>query len=105
MSIRIYLAAWGSACLLASGGAFAQQAGSTTGPAAGKNVEPSTAIQKNNSAGSGSQDQGASTAGAGAPGAEAKPEPVKALAKVLRRPETKKSERARGYHSRAFTSA
>jgi hypothetical protein len=71
MSIRIYLAAWGSACLLASGVAFAQQAGSTSGPAAGKNVEPSTAIQKEN-AGSGSQDQG-SAAAAGAPGAEAKP--------------------------------
>jgi hypothetical protein len=73
MSIRIYLAAWGSACLLASGVAFAQQAGNTSGPATGNNVEPSTAIQKNNSAGSGSQDQGASAAAAGAPGAEAKP--------------------------------
>ena len=72
MSIRIYLAAWGFACLLASGVAFAQQAGSTSGPATGKNVEPSTATQKENSAKSGSQDQGASTA-AGAPGAEAKP--------------------------------
>jgi hypothetical protein len=72
MSIRIYLVAWGSACLLASGVAFAQQAGNTSGPAAGTNVEPSTAIQKDNSAGSGSQDQG-SGAAAGAPGAEAKP--------------------------------
>jgi hypothetical protein len=73
MSIRIFLAACGSACLLASGVAFAQQAGSTSGPAAGKNVEPSTAIQKENSAGSGSQDQSAYPAAAGAPGAEAKP--------------------------------
>jgi hypothetical protein len=72
MSFRIYLVAWGSACLLASGVAFAQQAGSTSGPAAGKNVEPSTATQKENSAGPGSQDQGASAA-AGAPGTEAKP--------------------------------
>jgi hypothetical protein len=71
MYIRIYLAAWAFACLLASGVAFAQQ-GSTSGPATGKNVEPSTATQKENSAKSGSQDQGASTA-AGAPGAEAKP--------------------------------
>jgi hypothetical protein len=71
MSIHSYLAALGSACLLASGVAFAQQPGSTSGPAAGKNVEPSTAIQKENSAGS--QDRGASSTAAGAPGVEAKP--------------------------------
>jgi hypothetical protein len=71
MSIHSYLAALGSACLLASGVAFAQQPGSTSGPAAGKNVEPSTAIQKGNSAVS--QDRGASSTAAGAPGVEAKP--------------------------------
>lgn len=70
MSIRSYLAILGSACLLASGVAFAQQPGSTSGPAAGKNVEPSTATQKKNSAEP--QDRGASSA-AGAPGVEAKP--------------------------------
>jgi hypothetical protein len=71
MSIGTYVAAWGSACLLASEVAFAQQPGSTSGPAAGKNVEPSTAAQKNNSAES--QDRGASSTAAGAPGIEAKP--------------------------------
>ena len=71
MSIRSYLAALGSACLLASGVAFAQQPGSTSGPAAGKNVEPSTATQKKNSPQP--QDRGASSNAAGAPGVEAKP--------------------------------
>jgi len=71
MSIHGYLAALGSACLLASGVAFAQQPGSTSGPAAGTNVEPSTAIQKENSAGS--QGRGAPSPAAGAPGVEAKP--------------------------------
>jgi hypothetical protein len=71
MSIHSYLAALGSACLLASGVAFAQQPGSTSGPAAGKNVEPSTATQKKNSAEP--QDRGASSSAAGAPGVEAKP--------------------------------
>ena len=71
MSIRSYLAALGFACLLIGGVAFAQQPGSTSGPAAGKNVEPSTAIQKENSATS--QDRGASSTAAGAPGVEAKP--------------------------------
>jgi hypothetical protein len=73
MAIRISLAICGSACLLASGVAFAQQAGSTSGPAAGKNVEPSTAIQKENSDTVGAKGTGASSTAAGAPGTEAKP--------------------------------
>jgi hypothetical protein len=67
MSIHSYLAALGSACLLAGGVAFAQQPGSTSGPASGTNVEPSTAVQKTNP-----RVRGSSTA-AGAPGIEAHP--------------------------------
>jgi hypothetical protein len=75
MAIRFFLAICGSACLLASGVAFAQQAGSTSGPAAGTNVEPSTAIQKENSGAMGAKekDKGASSTAAGAPGVEAHP--------------------------------
>jgi hypothetical protein len=73
MAIRIFLATCGSACLLASGVAFAQQAGSTSGPGAGTNVEPSTAIQKENSGALGAKDKGASSTAAGAPGVEAHP--------------------------------
>ena len=55
------------AFLFASGIAFAEQPGSTTGPAAGS---PSTAIQKENGGDPGAR--GAPTA-AGSPGVEAKP--------------------------------
>jgi hypothetical protein len=70
MAIRISLTLCTIAFLFSSGIAFAEQPGSTTGPAAGRNVEPSTAIQKENSGDSGAQ--GAPTA-AGSPGVEAKP--------------------------------
>jgi hypothetical protein len=70
MAIRISLRLCTIAFLFASGIAFAEQPGSTTGPAAGTNVEPSTAIQKENSGDSGVR--GAPTA-AGSPGVEAKP--------------------------------
>jgi hypothetical protein len=73
MAIRFFLAICGSACLLASAVAFAQQAGSTSGPAAGTNVEPSIAIQKENSGAMGAKDKGASSTAAGAPGVEAHP--------------------------------
>ena len=67
MAIRMSLMLC-TAFLFANGIAFAEQPGSTTGPAAGRNVEPSTAIQKENDSGA----QGAPTA-AGSPGVEAKP--------------------------------
>jgi hypothetical protein len=51
------------------GMAFAQQAGNTSGPASGTDVQPSTAIQKETGRSSVS---GPST-GAGAPGVEGKP--------------------------------
>ena len=62
---------------MAQGGTSPQ--GSTTGPAAGSNVEPSTATQKQNPAAqttTGSQGSGQATTGAvgaGAPGATAHP--------------------------------
>jgi hypothetical protein len=67
MAIRIYLTLCQIAFVFASGIAFAEQPGSTTGPAAGGNVEPSTTIQKENSGASGAP------AAAGSPGVEAKP--------------------------------
>jgi hypothetical protein len=70
MAIRISLTLGMIAFLFASGVAFAEQPGSITGPAAGTNVEPSTAVQKENKDNSGVQ--GAPTA-AGSPGVEAKP--------------------------------
>ncbi len=54
--------------LLLGGLAFAQQSGNTSGPSSGTNVQPSTAIQKENSAG-----KGDTPSGAGAPGVEGKP--------------------------------
>ena len=68
MAIRMSLMLCTNGFLFANGVAFAQQPSSTTGPAAGRNVEPSTAIQKENDSGA----QGAPTA-AGSPGVEAKP--------------------------------
>ncbi|MGI8570117.1 MAG: hypothetical protein ACR2KT_14205 [Methylocella sp.] len=46
MAIRASLTLCTVASLFVGGVAFAQQSGTTTGPAAGKNVEPSTATQK-----------------------------------------------------------
>jgi hypothetical protein len=62
-------------CLVASvfvgSVAFAQQTGTTSGSAAGKNVEPSTATQKKYDSGQQRPEGGA--VGGGAPGIEAKP--------------------------------
>jgi hypothetical protein len=69
MAVRIFLTQSLVALLVSSGGAFAAEPGITTGPAAGTNVEPSTALQKGSGAGS---SEGSSVA-AGSPGVEAKP--------------------------------
>ena len=73
MKIRITPALWTVATLWASlwasGAAFAQSS-STSGPAAGTNVEPSTAIQKEDS---GQVSPRGAPNAAGAPGVEAKP--------------------------------
>jgi hypothetical protein len=59
------------AALFVGGVAFAQQTGTTSGSAAGKNVEPSTATQKKY--GSDQQRPEGGAVGGGAPGIEAKP--------------------------------
>ena len=63
-------------CLVASvfvgSVAFAQQTGTTSGPAAGKNVEPSTATQKKNES-EPQRPEGGGPVGGGKPGVEAKP--------------------------------
>lgn len=69
MSKRVLIAIT-SAGLLFGGAAMAQISGSSSGPATGKGVEPSTAIQKEEGR---SVDQGNVPTGAGAPGIEAKP--------------------------------
>jgi len=58
-----------------SGCAIAQGQGTTSGPAAGTNVEPNTAVQKQPAGRSGakSNDWKASSEAAGAPGIEGKP--------------------------------
>jgi len=68
-----------SIVILASGPAFAQQhsPGSTTGPATGGDVEPSTAIQKQNPSipNAGKQkESGVSGTSAGAPAIEGRPD-------------------------------
>ena len=71
MTIRLFHHACGffvlSLCL--GGVAFAQQDGSTSGPASGTNVQPSTAIQKE----TGRSSVGGPSTAAGAPGVEGKP--------------------------------
>jgi hypothetical protein len=60
--------------LLVGGIAVAGQPGDTSGPAAGKNVEPSTAVQKDESRSTtGGQDPRGSANAAGALGVEGKP--------------------------------
>jgi len=83
MTLRSCIAGAAATALLVFGSAvFAQ--GSTSGPATGTNVEPSTATQKQNAAnppqagsqGAGQGSGGAATGGAvsaGAPGASAQP--------------------------------
>jgi hypothetical protein len=53
MAVRIFLTQCLVALLVSSGVAFAAQPGITTGPAAGTDVEPSTAFHKQNSGDSG----------------------------------------------------
>lgn len=74
MSIRLLMICTAIVVLL-GGVATAQQGGATSGPAAGSNIEPSTAIQKQDegrSSGVG-QDYRGSSGAAGAPGIEGKP--------------------------------
>ena len=81
MKIRNYLAGAAVSALLALGPtAMAQQGtapgqpGSTSGPASGTHVEPSTAVQKQNPSGQATgAEAGQGAAGAGAPGAAASP--------------------------------
>ncbi|WP_395665680.1 hypothetical protein [Methylocella sp.] len=56
--------------LFVAGAALAQTAGTTSGPATGKNVEPSAATQKHEGR---SADDQMTPAGGGAPGVEARP--------------------------------
>ena len=92
MSIRIYLAAWGSACVLASGVAFAQQAGSTSGPATGMWNQAPPHKRSRKIKVPLSSARLAPRAPRRNPGLKAGA-PVKALAKVLRRSETKTAMR------------
>jgi hypothetical protein len=62
------------AALFVGGVAFAQQTGTTSGSAAGKNVEPSTATQKKQKKYDSDQQRlEGGAVGGGAPGIEAKP--------------------------------
>lgn len=69
MSKRLMLAL-AAAPLLFAGAAFAESAGTSSGSATGQNVQPSTAIQKQE--GRSAEDQ-MTPAGGGAPGIPAKP--------------------------------
>jgi hypothetical protein len=71
MAIFVSLTLCMVASLFVGGVAFAQQTGTTSGPAAGKNVEPSTATQKKND--SDQQRPEGGPVGGGKPGVEAKP--------------------------------
>jgi hypothetical protein len=71
MAIHASLTLCMVASLFVGGVAFAQQTGTTSGSAAGKNVEPSTATQKKYDSGQQRPEGGA--VGGGAPGIEAKP--------------------------------
>jgi hypothetical protein len=65
-----------ASALVIGSAAWAQQtggAGSTTGPAAGSNVQPSTATQKEDGGASGRSSTNAPTAAGGAAGVEGKP--------------------------------
>jgi hypothetical protein len=71
MAFRAFLTLCMGASLFIGGVALAQQSGTTSGPAAGKNVEPSTSIQKKYE---GREESGrGAPAAAGSPGYEAKP--------------------------------
>lgn len=71
MTHRLIITLCAVASLAASGAVFAQQQpGETSGPAAGKNVDPTTVIQKKNEGRSSVEDTRPS---AGMPGVEGKP--------------------------------
>ncbi len=70
MTIRLFHHVCGFVALsLCLGGMAFAQPGSTSGPASGTNIQPSTAIQKE----TGRSSVGGSSTGAGAPGVEGKP--------------------------------
>ncbi|HEY8070768.1 MAG TPA: hypothetical protein VIE47_02220 [Methylocystis sp.] len=71
MVFRAFLTLCIGAAVVMGGVALAQQGGATSGPAAGKNVEPSTATEKKYE---GRQESGkGAPAAVGSPGVEAKP--------------------------------
>jgi hypothetical protein len=75
MALRSFVKLFPILALFLAGAALAQEPGTTSGGAAGKNVEPSTAIQKQNTGRSSAPQhelQGSSNA-AGAPAVEGKP--------------------------------
>jgi hypothetical protein len=82
MTMPMHIALAAVTSLLVGGVALAEQKGETSGPAAGKNVLPTTVIQKmyekRSSSGKGLppsalEESGASAASAGYPGVEGKP--------------------------------
>ncbi len=78
MTTRTVTALWIIASFFLSGAALAQQqSGDTSGPAAGKNVLPSTVVQKQYESRSNISERdkqlGASSTAAGSPGIEGKP--------------------------------
>jgi hypothetical protein len=68
MTFRDFLMFFVCVSLFLGGSAVAQQAGTTSGPSSGKNVEPSTATEKTYQG-----NQNGAPVGAGSPGVEAKP--------------------------------
>jgi cytoskeletal protein RodZ len=75
MTLRSFVKLFSILALFLGGAASAQAPGTTSGSASGKNVEPSTAIQKQNTGRSSAPQhelQGSSNA-AGAPAVEGKP--------------------------------
>lgn len=78
MATRTFAALWAIASFFLSGAALAQQkSGDTSGPAVGKNVLPSTAVEKQYEDPSNISEHdkqlGASSRAAGSPGIEGKP--------------------------------
>jgi hypothetical protein len=78
MTTRRFTALWAIASFFLSGAALAQQqSGDTSGPAVGRNVLPSTAVEKQYEDPSNISEQGkqlgASSRAAGSPGIEGKP--------------------------------
>jgi hypothetical protein len=71
MAIHASLTLCTIALLSVGGVAFAQESGTTTGPAAGTNVEPSTATEKKNE--NDQQRRQGGPVGGGTPGVEAMP--------------------------------